>query len=239
MRIRVLFFGLLKDICGRAEDLLELPEGSTAGSVFEHYAVAFPKLRAMASSIVVARNHEFSPATERISDGDEVALLPPVSGGAYSSEIEDPAGHLFAITREPLDSRAIETRILQGFDGAIVTFAGVVRNNTRGRATLRLEYECYEPMAIRKMAEIGREIADQFAVSRIALLHRLGTLEIGEASVIVVVAAPHRKPAFDAALEGINRLKKLVPVWKKEFFEDGEVWVEGDWDDAAPRAVSV
>jgi molybdopterin synthase catalytic subunit len=145
---------------------------------------------------------------------------------------------LFAITREPLDLRAIEEKLLQGFDGAIVTLAGVVRNNTRGRATLRLEYECYEPMAIRKMAEIGREIAGQFAISRIAMLHRLGTLEIGEASVIVVVAAPHRKPAFEAALEGINRLKKLVPVWKKEFFEDGEVWVEGDWDDTAPRAAS-
>jgi molybdopterin synthase catalytic subunit/molybdopterin converting factor small subunit len=236
MRIRVLFFGLLKDICGRAEDLLELPEGATAGNVFEHYAVAFPQLRGMGRSIVLARNHEFSSAGQPVFDGDEVALLPPVSGGAYSSEIEDPEGHFFAITREPLDSRAVETRLLQGFDGAIVTFAGVVRNNTRGRATLRLEYECYEPMAIRKMAEIGREIAGQFAVSRIAMLHRLGTLEIGEASVIVVVASPHRRPAFDAALEGINRLKKLVPVWKKEFFEDGEVWVEGDWDDAAPRA---
>lgn len=238
MRIRVLFFGLLKDICGRTDELLELPDGSTLGSVFEHYARLFPRLGEMAASIVLARNHEFSKAAQPLADGDEVALLPPVSGGAYSSAIEDREGHLFAITREPLNSRAIEEKVLQGFDGAIVTFAGVVRNNTRGRATLRLEYECYEPMAIRKMAEIGREIAGQFAISRIAMLHRLGTLEIGEASVIVVVAAPHRKPAFDAALEGINRLKKLVPVWKKEFFEDGEVWVEGDWDDTAPRAAS-
>ena len=238
MRIRVLFFGLLKDICGRTDELLELPEGATIGSVFEHYAALFPPLGEMAASIVLARNHEFSNASEPVSDGDEVALLPPVSGGAYSSAIEDPAGHLFAITRDPLDARAIEARILQGSDGAIVTFAGVVRNNTRGRATLRLEYECYEPMAIRKMAEIGREIAGQYAISRIAMLHRLGTLEIGEASVIVVVAAPHRRPAFEAALEGINRLKKLVPVWKKEFFADGEVWVEGDWDDTAPRAAS-
>jgi molybdopterin converting factor subunit 1 len=239
LRIRVLFFGLLKDICGRADELLELPEGATTGSVFDHYANAFPRLREMAASIVLARNHEFSNAAQPIFDGDEVALLPPVSGGAYSSHIEDPEGHLFAITRDPLDARAIEAQILEGFDGAIVTFAGVVRNNTRGRGTLRLEYECYEPMAIRKMAEIGREIAGQFAISRIAMLHRLGTLEIGEASVIVMVAAPHRKPAFDAALEGINRLKKLVPVWKKEFFADGEVWVEGDWDDTAPRAAAL
>jgi molybdopterin synthase catalytic subunit len=236
MRIRVLFFGLLKDICGRPEDLLELPEGSTTGSVFNHYAARFPRLGDMAASIVLARNQEFSPATQPVFDGDEVALLPPVSGGAWVNNIEDPEGHFFALTREPLDARAVEEKILAGSDGAIVTFAGVVRNNTRGRATLRLEYECYEAMAIRKMAEIGREIAGQFAIGRIAMLHRLGTLEIGEASVIVVVSAPHRKPAFEAALEGIDRLKRLVPVWKKEFFADGEVWVEGDWDDAAPRA---
>ena len=237
MRVKVLFFGLLKDICGRAEESLELPQGSTMGSVFDHYADAFPRLRAMAASIVLARNQEFSAPGAAVSEGDEIALLPPVSGGTSAANvIEDAIGHYFALTREPIDPRAIEEKILAGSDGAIVTFSGVVRNNTRGRATLRLEYECYEAMAIRKMAEIGREIAAQHAIGRIAMVHRLGTLEIGEASVIVVVSAPHRKPAFDAALEGINRLKKLVPVWKKEYFADGEVWVEGDWDDNAPRA---
>jgi molybdopterin synthase catalytic subunit len=190
----------------------------------------------MASSIVLARNHEFATTIEPLAEGDEVALLPPVSGGSQFRQIQDPEGHFFELTREPIDAHAIETRILQGHDGAVVTFQGVVRNNTRGRATLRLEYECYEAMAIRKMAEIGREIAGQYGISRIAMVHRLGTMEIGEASVVIVVAAPHRKPAFDAALEGINRLKRVVPVWKKEFFEDGEVWVEGEWDQNAPRA---
>ena len=236
MHIRVLFFGQLKDICGRAQDDLELPENSTTGSVFRHYAAEFPKLSSMAGSIVLARNQEFTTSAALLSAGDEVAFLPPVSGGAFLHEIRDPAGHFFALTREPIDPRAVEAALLEGCDGALVTFQGVVRNNTRGRGTLRLEYECYEAMAIRKMAEIGREIAGQFAISRIAMLHRLGTLEIGEASVIVVAVAPHRKPAFDATLEGINRLKKLVPVWKKEFFEDGEVWVEGEWDESAPRA---
>jgi molybdopterin converting factor subunit 1 len=240
VRIRVLFFGLLKDICGRAEDSLDLASGATAGAVFRHYAEAFPRLGGMGRSIVLARNHEFVTAGQELSEGDEVALLPPVSGGSDKSTFlqrtEDPEGHFFALTREPLDPRQIEADLLQGCDGALVTFQGVVRNNTRGRETLRLEYECYEAMAIRKMAEIGREIAGKHAISRIAMLHRLGTLEIGEASVIVVVVSPHRRPAFEAALEGINQLKKLVPVWKKEFFADGEVWVEGDWDDNAPRA---
>jgi molybdopterin synthase catalytic subunit len=234
VQIRVLFFGLLKDILGSAEGRLDLPEGSTAGSVFEHYAALFPPLRAMASSVVLARNHEFAKITEPLSDGDEVALLPPVSGGKLP-ETTDPEGHYFALTRDAIDVRGLEARLLQGSDGGIVTFQGVVRNNTSGRPTLRLEYECYEAMAIRTMAGIGRQIAGQYAISRIGMVHRLGTMEIGEASVVIVVAAPHRRPAFDAALEGINRLKKLVPVWKKEFFEDGEVWVEGDWDQDAPR----
>jgi molybdopterin synthase catalytic subunit len=236
VQVKVLFFGLLKDVCGAAEAHLDLEAGATAGSVFDHYAAAFPRLRQMASSIVLARNHEFANPREPLADGDEVALLPPVSGGSLLHEIEDPEGHFFALTRNPIDAPALERRILQGFDGAIVTFQGVVRNNTRGRSTLRLEYECYEAMAIRKMAEIGREIAGSHAISRIAMVHRLGIMEIGEASVVIVVAAPHRKPAFDASLEGINRLKRLVPVWKKEFFADGEVWVEGEWDQNAPRA---
>ena len=240
MEIRVLFFGLLKDVCGRSEDRLETPAGADAGFVFDHYKTLYPKLGEMAASIVMARNQEFTTRSQALADGDEIALLPPVSGGSGNPihEITEPEGYYFALTRHPIDVRTLETRLLQGSDGAIVTFQGVVRNNTRGRATLRLDYECYEGMAIRKMAEIGRAIAGEFAISRIALVHRLGTMEIGEASVVVIATAPHRRPAFDAALEGINRLKRLVPVWKKEYFADGEVWVEGEWDSDAPRAGS-
>lgn len=240
MQIKVLFFGQLKDVCGRAEDSYDAPVGANAGLVFDHYAAIFPGLRAMAPSIVIARNLEFTTRAQPLADGDEVALLPPVSGGSGAvspiREVADPKGHYFALTLDVIDPASLESRLLLGLDGAIVTFQGVVRNNTRGRETLRLDYECYQGMAIRKMAEIGREIAGEFAVSRIALVHRLGTLEIGEVSVVVIVTAPHRRPAFDAALEGINRLKRLVPVWKKEYFADGEVWVEGEWDSNAPRA---
>jgi molybdopterin converting factor subunit 1 len=239
VRIRVLFFGVLRDITGQREDSLELPEGGRLGSVFEHYAGRFPRLRGMAASVVLALNQEFSTPSAPLTDGDEVAFLPPVSGGSGGrlQEIADAdTGNFFALTREPINGAAIGQKLLRGEDGALVNFEGVARNNTKGRATRYLEYECYEAMAVKMMAQIGREIAASYAIGRIAMVHRLGRIEIGEASVAVVVTAPHRKPAFDAALEGINRLKRLVPVWKKEYFVDGEVWVDGEWDDAVVKA---
>ncbi len=243
VRIRVLFFGVLRDITGRREDHLELAEGGRLEQVFEHYAGLFPKLKGMAASVVLALNHEFAAPSATLAEGDEVAFLPPVSGGSqdiqrgYIQEIADQdTGNFFALTRDPIDGQAIGRRLLRGEDGAIVNFEGVARNNTKGRATRYLEYECYEAMAVKMMAQIGREIAASHAIGRIAMVHRLGRIEIGEASVAVIVTAPHRKPAFDAALEGINRLKRLVPVWKKEYFADGEVWVDGEWDDAVVKA---
>jgi molybdopterin converting factor subunit 1 len=244
MRVKVLFFGVLKDIVGSAEEQLTVSDGAQLRNVFDHYASRFPRLREMASSIVLARNEEFSDVTALVSDGDEVAFLPPVSGGTaaaelqYSREIQDPAGHFFALTRRPIDTRSLIAHIVAGEDGAVVNFEGIVRNNSKGRRTLYLDYECYEPMAIKTLAEIGREIAAAHPIGRVAMVHRLGRMEIGEASVAVIVTAPHRKPAFDAALEGINRLKRLVPIWKKEYFVDGEVWVEGEWDRNAPIASS-
>ncbi|MBM3762737.1 MAG: molybdenum cofactor biosynthesis protein MoaD [Acidobacteria bacterium] len=233
MQIRVLFFGLLKDIAEPSEDTVDLPDGATIESLFAHYVSRFPKLEGLADSIALARNQQFAQPGELLADGDEIAFLPPVSGGTkYTQRIVTPEGHLFAITREPIDSQSLGREILQGLDGALCTFEGVVRNNSKGRATRYLDYECYEPMAIKLMAQIGEEIAKAHAISRIAMIHRLGRMEIGEASVVIIAASPHRRPSFDATLEGINRLKKTVPIWKKEYFEDGEVWVEGDWDDS-------
>jgi molybdopterin synthase catalytic subunit/molybdopterin converting factor small subunit len=238
MRVKVLFFGMLKDIVGRVEEQVELAPGALLSTVFDHYAGQFPRLRDMAGSIVMARNQEFSGLSTAVSEGDEVAFLPPVSGGLdiYTHEITDAHGNFYALTRQPIDSREIAGRLVRGEDGAVITFEGVVRNNTKGRPTLFLDYECYESMAVKMMAEIGRGILGEFSISRISMVHRLGRLEIGEASVAIVVTAAHRKAAFSAALEGINRLKRLVPVWKKEHFADGEVWVEGEWDENAPKA---
>jgi molybdopterin synthase catalytic subunit/molybdopterin converting factor small subunit len=239
MRVKVLFFGMLKDIVGRMEEQVDLAPGAHLSTIFDHYAAQFPRLRDMAGSIVLARNQEFSSLSTAIVEGDEVAFLPPVSGGSdrYIKELTPPGGNFYALTRQPIDSDEVAARLIRAEDGAVIVFAGVVRNNTKGRATQFLEYECYEPMAVKMMAEIGDEIAGSFEIGRIAMVHRLGRLEIGEASVAIIVSAPHRKAAFAAALEGINRLKRLVPIWKKEHFADGEVWVEGEWDEQAPKVV--
>jgi molybdopterin converting factor subunit 1 len=226
MQVKVLFFGILKDIVGKAEESLEVPPGTTLGSIFARYSQRYETLEGKRPSILFARNREFAAAETVLGDNDEVAFLPPVSGGSVNGD-----GHIFEIVRDVIDSRKFVERLQRPEDGAVVTFEGVVRNNTKGRPTTHLEYECYEGMAKEQMARIGREIASQFAIGRIGLVHRLGRLEIGEASVVVVATAPHRKPAFEAALEGINRLKREVPIWKKEFFADGAVWVDGEWDE--------
>ncbi len=239
MTVRVLFFGQLRDLAGAAQETIVLDSPFTLGGLFKLYLDRFPDLAGMSSSIVLARNYEFSPPETLLADGDEVAFLPPVSGGhsPYAQIIEDSeTGNFFALTRHPIEVSAVSQRLLRGEDGAVVAFEGVVRNNTRGRATLFLDYECYEPMALKTMAELGRDIASRHAIGRIALIHRLGRMEIGETSVAVVTTAPHRRPSFEAALEGIDRLKKTVPIWKKEYFADGEVWVDGEWDDAIVRA---
>jgi MoaE-MoaD fusion protein len=224
MRVRVLFFGALKEIAGRAEETVEVPAGATLEDVFAIYSERFETLRERRSSTLFARNREFAPGDTQLTEDDEIAFLPPVSGGSGD-------GHVFGITRERIDARKLAEALQRPEDGAVVIFEGVVRNNSQGRTTTYLEYECYEEMARARMEQIGREIAAQFAIGRIGMLHRLGRLAIGEASVAVVATAPHRKPAFEAAFEGINRLKREVPIWKKEYFADGAVWVDGEWDE--------
>ena len=237
MRVRVLFFGILKDIVGTSEENLEVTGGATPGSIFDDYAARFETLRNKRPSILFARNQEFTKPAAALSEGDEVAFLPPVSGGS-GPEITTGEGHLFAITRDPIDTDALSQKLKCPEDGAVVIFEGIVRNNTKGRKTLYLEYECYEKMALDGMVRIGREIAAQFSLSRIGAIHRLGRLAIGEASVVIVATSPHRRSAFEGALLMIDRLKREVPVWKKEFFEDGAVWVEGEWDQRLQDAAS-
>ena len=234
MKVRVLFFGIAREITGLGQDSPELAAGASAADLLRLYADRFPRLEGIAASLVIAVNQEFSDPARVLADDDEVAFLPPVSGGSgpWTQVIEPPEGHFFALTRQAIDPRGVARSLLRGEDGAVVTFEGVTRNNTKGRPTLYLDYECYEAMAIRVMARIGQELAGLFPIDRIAMVHRLGRVGIGETSVVIVVTAAHRKPAFEACAEGITRLKKLVPIWKKEHFEDGAVWVEGDWDES-------
>ncbi len=235
MKVRVLFFGQLRDVVGRASDEAEFPEGARLGTVFRHYASQHPVLGGMAASVAMARNQRFAPASEAIEDGDEVALMPPVSGGAGWLASADRDGVFAAVTREPIDSAGLVRRVQGNGDGAVLVFEGVVRDNTGGRRTLHLDYDCYVPLAVRQLEEIGCGILRRCDVHAIALVHRVGRLQVREPSVSIVVASEHRKPAYEASLSAINAVKSSVPVWKKEHFADGEVWVEGNWDPSVAR----
>jgi molybdopterin synthase catalytic subunit len=147
-----------------------------------------------------------------------------------------PDSDLYNLVRTAIDTDALVQFVRAGQDGAIVTFDGFVRNESQGRATKHLEYEAYEPMALAKMREIGQQIHEKFAVHRVAMVHRLGRMEIGETSVFISVSAPHRAAAFDACRFAIDTLKRTVPIWKREYFQDGAVWAEGEIPPAAPEA---
>jgi molybdopterin synthase catalytic subunit len=237
MRVRVLFFGPLRDLVGTSSEETDLPTGSNLRAVWDLYQARRPRLRELARSIVLARNQEFADLETPLAEDDEIAFLPPVSGGVSTDPLEIcEGGNYFALIRQAIEPKGVIARILTGAEGAVTTFEGTVRNNTGGRATLCLDYECYEPMALKMLAKIGGELSRDYAISHVALVHRLGRLLVGETSVAVIVTAAHRRAALEAAAEGINRLKKLVPIWKKEHFADGEVWVEGEWDRDVPVA---
>jgi molybdopterin synthase catalytic subunit len=237
MQVRVLFFGILKDLAGRSSDSLELPEGSLVRELLSHYSSQMPRLQPSLASIALAVNHEYAGLETALKSGDEVALLPPVSGGSEKaeSETESGSGRQVSIVRDAIDTSAVLNRIKRGEDGAAVVFEGVVRNQTRGRKTLYLDYEAYEEMALQQMEGLAEQALQQFQVRDVALVHRLGRLAIGEISVLIVVASAHRAAAFDACRWLIDTLKRTVPIWKKEHFEDGAIWADGE---PFPREIS-
>ena len=158
-----------------------------------------------------------------LNDGDEIALLPPVSGGSGNS-----MRRRASIIHDPIETSILLEHIKSTDDGAAVVFEGVVRNQTRGRRTLYLDYEAYEPMALQQMEALAEQALKQFQVRDVTMVHRLGRLEIGETSVLIVVASAHRAAAFEACRWLIDTLKRSVPIWKKEHFEDGAVWADGE-----------
>ncbi len=235
MRITVLFFGRLKEIVGRAEEQLELADGTRVEDLFARYGTAHPELVRFRPSVVASVNQDFAAWDTRLRAGDEVAFLPPVSGGSAESSAAAVGEDLFEIVRTPIAAEAIVGQMKTPESGAVVVFDGIVRNHSSGKPTLYLEYEAYEPMALKKMREIGAGLRAKFPLHRLALVHRLGRLEIGETSVLIVVSAAHRRAAFDACRYAIDTLKCTVPIWKKEYFADGSAWAEGELP-AAPTA---
>jgi molybdopterin synthase catalytic subunit len=236
MQVRILFFGVLKNIVGKSEDVIELSEGASVRDLLVCYESKIPQLKASLPSLALAVNQQYVGPDVMLKADDEIALLPPVSGGAPEVVGERRYGSIVA---EAIDTARVLADIKRGEDGAVVVFEGVVRNQTRGRKTLFLNYEAYEQMALEQMGSLANQALKQFQVRDVAIVHRLGRLEIGETSVLIVVASAHRAAAFDACRWLIDTLKRTVPIWKKEHFEDGAVWADGEpFPAGIPRANS-
>jgi MoaE-MoaD fusion protein len=231
MQIRVLFFGMLKDLTGRSCDSLEMPEHSTLRDLLTHYQQHNPRLNQVAASLAMSINQEYALPEAPLKSGDEVALLPPVSGGSgQTNSVAESTEHAryAALVDRAIDVQVLLNKLKQPDDGAAVVFEGVVRNHTRGRRTLYLDYEAYPEMALRQMELLAQQALSRFSIRDVALAHRLGRLQVGETSVAIVVASAHRTAAFEACRWLIDTLKSTVPIWKKEYFEDGAVWADGE-----------
>jgi len=229
--VLVLFFGAARDAVGHDQVNLTLDSPATAESAKSEILSAYPTLERFGRSLLFAVNQEYAEPGREIREGDELALFPPVSGGAevaQTSARETESNDFFELTNAPIDVGAVARRVVLPECGATVTLDGYAREWTKGRQTLHLVYEAYEPMAMRELKRLGAEIHEQFEIAHVGIVHRVGRLEIGETSVVIAVSAPHRRAAFAACEWAIRELKRTVPIWKKEVFADGEVWVEGE-----------
>jgi MoaE-MoaD fusion protein len=229
IRVRVLFFGAARDAAGTGEAEVFLGDASTASKSLEQILETYPELRRFGRSLLLAVNQEYARDDRVLKDGDELAIFPPVSGGNTSEPPAfSPAKDFFELTTDAIDVGAVARRVVLPECGATVTLDGYAREWTKGRRTLYLEYEAYAPMALREMGRLINEAHKRFDIAHLGIVHRTGRLEIGETSVAIAVSAPHRRAAFEACEWAIKELKRTVPIWKKEAFEDGEVWVEGE-----------
>jgi molybdopterin synthase catalytic subunit len=232
MRVRVLGFGVSRDWLGTAELTVELPEGACVAELLEVVTAHVAGREELLRSIAVSVNAEYATAGQVLQEGDEVGLLPPVSGGTtrLAKILDECMGEptVVALTRERIDAEKLVAAAKKGEDGAVVVFDGIVRNNTRGRRTLHLDYEAYEEMALKQMSGLAEQALERFGVRQVVVVHRLGRLEVGETSVLIVVASAHRGAAFEACRWVIDTLKKTVPIWKRETFADGAVWADGE-----------
>jgi len=215
-------FATLRERAHTAELTREFPDGATVADIWRQMVVEFPELAGHHDSVGFAVNQEYVEGDFKPRKGDEIAFIPPVSGGADNTPAY--VGKI-TIGRDRIDVAALEREVADASAGAIVSFTGTTRRDNAGRAVIRLEYEAYEPMALSEMRKLALEAGARWKITRIAIAHRVGVVEIGETSVAVAVSAPHRAEAFEACRFAIDRLKEIVPIWKKEHFEGGEVWI--------------
>jgi len=219
MTLRLKLFASLRERAGASDLNREFSHGVSVGDVWHALTREFPALAGQDEALSFAVNQEYVKPDFRPRDGDEVAFIPPVSGGVDS--VIGPIN----IARSRIDVAALEAAVADPGAGAIATFVGTTRNENSGRRVLRLEYEAYEPMALSEMRKLAAEAVHRWGITRAAITHRIGVVEIGEASVAIAVSAPHRAEAFSACRFLIDRIKEIVPIWKKEHFEGGEIWV--------------
>ncbi len=217
MHVTVRCFAGAREAVGQTSLQVEIADGATAGDLLAHLSRAHPRLEGIARHLLLSVNREYADRSALLRAGDEVALIPPVSGGAEAP--------LFEITEDPLSVDAVAAKVARRSSGAIATFTGVVREHSRGRRVDHLEYEAYPEIALAKMREIADEVRAKWDVDAVAMSHRVGRLEVGEASVVIAVAAPHRQQALEACAYAIERLKVAVPIWKKEVWTDGSEWI--------------
>ncbi len=224
VQVKVIYFGMLRESAGTAEERVDVAENATAGDLFTALRAKHPLVERFANSLAMAVNLEYSDKTRRLQEGDEVALIPPVSGGLPD---ENRTAHC-EIVHEAIRTVEVSEALRAGEDVAVIVFEVIVRNNTRGRRTLYLDYEAYEAMALKELEALAVQALGEFKIRDIRIVHRIGRIEIGETSVLIVVASAHRGAAFEACRYAIDSLKKKVPIWKKEYFEDGAVWADGE-----------
>jgi molybdopterin synthase catalytic subunit len=221
VRITLRFFAIMRERIGESEREVEFPAGSRVGDVVSYVEREFAEIAPLFRASMLMRNLEYVDREEPLADGDEIAFIPPVSGGERDH---------YRVTADVLDSRAIAARVEDPGAGAIVTFDGVVRDNARGRGVLWLDYEAYPEAAEVQLRRIGDEIRERWSVLAIAIEHRTGRLGIGEVSVVIAVSSAHRDAAFKANAYAIERIKQIVPIWKKEAYDDGETWIGSEAD---------
>jgi molybdopterin synthase catalytic subunit len=214
MRVTMLYFAAARERAGVPSEALELPDGATVAQALAAACERHPGLQAIATKLRVAVDEDFAAPDRKLRDGAEIALIPPVSGGAGAHRVS--TGKL-----SPEDP----VRAVEGTDcGAVVSFVGTVRSSNHGKAVVRLEYEAYEPMALRVFDHIAATARERWG-ARVVIHHRVGALDPGELSVVIAAAAPHRADAFEACRHAIESLKKDAPIWKREIYPDGSSWV--------------